>query len=111
MQKQEYPDGCHKIATPEDCCKYVDGRKNTNYHKQPCVAVTDVTQPTQDINNPCQPLCFAVKECGNQFQGKISNFCENKGMNSFISKLDCSKKILINSISHSIYAPFFIYRK
>lgn len=91
MRKQEYPGGCYKISTPENCCKYVDGRENTPYHKQTCVAVTNVTQPVHDTNYPCQPLCFAMNECGNNFKGNISNFCEKKGMDSSKSTLDSSK--------------------
>ena len=81
-EKQLYPSGCHAIPSSSECCKYLDGRENTPWYNQPCVAVTDVTNPPHDANNPCQPLCFANNQCGSDFVGTISDSCQNMGKKS-----------------------------
>ena len=80
VDKEVYGGGCQEIPSSDECCKYLDGRKDTIYYHQPCVAVQNVTSPTHDKDNPCQSLCFAKNQCGKHFIGDVSNSCDYRGI-------------------------------
>ena len=69
--KPKAGDGCYLLSSNE-CCKYLDGRRNTAYYGNTCVK-------TINSNFPCEPLCWATKTCGNQFRGTISDYCKSNG--------------------------------
>ena len=71
IEKPKYGVGCYLLSANE-CCKYVDGRLNTDYYGNTCVK-------TIKSQYPCEPLCWATKTCPSHFSGEISDYCESNG--------------------------------